>query len=144
MVVEAGLEDLDAVVRLSLKLWPEHTYEEMAEEFEGYITESDSAVYIVKVGGDVVGFSQVGLRHDYVEGTESSPVGYLEGIYVEEAYRELGHASGLARACEQWSREMGCSEFASDIEMDNDVSYQFHIGYGFEEANRVICFTKRL
>ena len=34
--------------------------------------------------------------------------------------------------------------FASDCELDNAGSLQFHIAMGFTEANRIICFTKRI
>lgn len=90
------------------------------------------------------GFAQCQLRHDNVEGTDSSPVGYLDGIFVKEEYRKWGYAKELLAACEQWARERGCTEFASDCELSNTGSFQFHIGAGFEEANRVICFTKKL
>lgn len=143
MIEEANLEVLDDVVKLSLKLWPEHTYEEMSVEFSGYISKHESAVFVAKVDG-VVGFAQVGLRHDYVEGTESSPVGYLEGIYVEKDYRKQGIASALVKSCERWAKSLGCTEFASDIEMENKESFEFHMKYGFEEANRLICFKKSL
>ncbi len=36
----------------------------------------------------------------------------------------------------------GCTEFASDIEMDNMESYHFHIKLGFREENRLIAFAK--
>ena len=38
----------------------------------------------------------------------------------------------------------GCSEFASDCELDNEESLQLHRALGFEEANRIICFKKGL
>ena len=84
------------------------------------------------------------MRHDYVEGTESSPVGYLEGIYVADRYRKQGAARELLSACESWAKEKGCTEFASDCELSNVQSLQFHLNVGFEEANRIICFTKKL
>ena len=84
------------------------------------------------------------LRHDYVEGTESRPVGYLEGIYVREEYRNRGYAGELLAECEKWAKQKGCSEFASDCELNNDASLQFHMRVGFTEANRIICFTKRI
>ena len=40
--------------------------------------------------------------------------------------------------------EMGCTEFASDCELDNTDSLRFHLHTGFEEANRIICFRKTL
>ena len=91
-----------------------------------------------------IGFAQCQLRHDYVEGTDSFPVGYLEGIYVTESYRHHGIAKRLLHACEVWAKEQGCTEFASDCELDNTQSLQFHLNVGFEEANRIICFTKKL
>jgi len=81
---------------------------------------------------------------DYVEGTESSPVGYLEGIFVKADCRKKGYAKELLFACEKWAKDMGCSEFASDCELDNVDSFKFHMAMGFEEANRIICFRKEI
>ena len=100
--------------------------------------------FLARAGELAVGFAQCALRHDYVEGTCSSPVGYLEGIYVAPACRHRGFARALLRACENWAEEMGCTEFASDCELTNSDSYAFHKSMGFAEANRIICFTKKL
>ena len=83
-------------------------------------------------------------RFDYVEGTKSSPVGYLEGIFVEENFRNKGYAKELLNACENWAKDKGCKEFASDCELDNLTSLKFHLSMGFDEANRIICFKKEL
>ena len=61
-----------------------------------------------------------------------------------EACRKQGIAKKLLDACEEWAKSMGCLEFASDCELDNVQSLQFHLNVGFEEANRIICFTKKL
>lgn len=79
-----------------------------------------------------------------MEGTQSSPVGYLEGIFVLPAYRNQGRAWALLAACERWAGEKGCTEFASDCELDNSGSLAFHLKMGFAEANRIICFHKTL
>ena len=78
----------------------------------------------------------------YVEGTHSSPVGYLEGIFIKAEYRNHGFAKELLKECEKWAKEKGCTEFASDCELDNDDSFRFHRAMEFEEANRIICFKK--
>ncbi|MEG1296969.1 MAG: GNAT family N-acetyltransferase, partial [Niameybacter sp.] len=91
-----------------------------------------------------VGFAQCQLRQDYVEGTQTSPVGYLEGIYIKADYRKRGLAHRLLSACEEWAKLKGCSEFASDCELDNEDSLKFHLSTGFDEANRIICFNKKL
>lgn len=91
-----------------------------------------------------IGFAQCQLRYDYVEGTKTTPVGYLEGIFVKESYRNKGYAKELLTECEAWAKENGCHEFASDCEIDNIDSFHFHTAMNFTEANRIICFTKEL
>lgn len=81
---------------------------------------------------------------DAGKGTDSSPVGYLEGIFVSDGYRKQGYAAELLSECEKWAREKGCTEFASDCELDNADSFRFHISLGFKEANRIMCFRKEL
>lgn len=46
--------------------------------------------------------------------------------------------------CEQWAKQKGCSEFASDCELNNKESFAMHLKLGFSEANKIICFTKKL
>ena len=104
----------------------------------------DAAFFLAYAEETAIGFAQCQLRHDYVEGADSSPVGYLEGIYVADGYRKQGVARELLCACESWAKAKGCAEFASDCELENTQSLQFHLNVGFEEANRIICFTKKL
>ena len=125
-------------------LWPEHTLEALEKILLEYMNAEESAVFAQFQGENPIGIALCCLRHDYVEGCETSPVGYLEGIYVEEAYRNRGVARSLCEECEKWARELGCSEFASDCELTNTVSLRFHIGIGFTEENRIICFKKKL
>ena len=144
MIKTASIADSKTVAELAIQMWDGHTIDELAADFAEIIG-SDTAVCFIKYIDDTpIGFAQCGLRHDYVEGTESSPVGYLEGIFIKEGHRNKGYAKELLRACEQWARSMGCSEFASDCELDNINSLKFHLAMGFEEANRIICFKKEI
>lgn len=144
MICKATTKDASIVAQLAAKLWPHHTAEEMLADFEETIQSENSAVFLCYDNDAPVGFAQCGLRHDYVEGTSTSPVGYLEGIYVDPSYRKNGYAKQLLSACETWAKEQGCTEFASDCELHNTDSLQFHLNVGFEEANRIICFRKTL
>ena len=144
MIRKAKAEDAGALARLAVQMWTDHDPEEPAEEFDSLLT-ADEAVCFLKYAGDKpVAFAQCQLRRDYVEGTTSSPVGYLEGIFVSDGYRKKGYASELLAECEKWAKEKGCTEFASDCELANDDSLRFHTAMGFEEANRIICFRKEL
>ena len=144
MIRKAENKDVFILSALACRLWPEHTQKEMEGELTALLGKPDAAFFLAYRENRAIGFAQCQLRHDYVEGTESSPVGYLEGIFVEETYRRQGVARALLAACENWAGERGCSEFASDCELSNTESLLFHLKLGFLEANRIICFTKTL
>ena len=144
MIRKAAKTDMVSVAEMAVMMWDSHSVEELKGEFEQEIENKDCVMYIYCIDNIPIGFAQCGSRHDYVEGTESRPVGYLEGIYVREEYRNRGYARELLAECEKWAKQKGCSEYASDCELNNDASLQFHMRVGFTEANRIICFTKRI
>ena len=144
MIKRATVDDAFCVAKLAIQMWEDNTIEGLTMELAEIIASTESAVFLLYDGDAAIGFAQCRLRHDYVEGTDSSPVGYLEGIFVEEAYRNKGYAKELLKQCEAWAKAMGCTEFASDCKLTNTGSLAFHLRMGFEEANRVICFTKTL
>jgi aminoglycoside 6'-N-acetyltransferase I len=144
MVRIATKDDSCILAEMAVRMWDSHSVDELEKEFIETLDSKYAAFFIKYVNSMPVGFAQCGLRTDYVEGTESSPVGYLEGIFVKEDYRKSGYAKELLSACEMWAKNMGCTEFASDCELDNIRSFEFHIAMGFEEANRIICFKKRI
>ena len=141
---QASEADVSAVAELACKLWPDHDPADMQAEYESLLAREDAAVFLFRDRDEAAGFAQCQLRRDYVEGTETSPVGYLEGIYVRENARGKCIARKLLSACEQWAKAQGCTEFASDCELDNTVSQKFHQAVGFEEANRIVAYVKKL
>ena len=144
LIRKASPVDSTRLAQLASRLWPHHTPAELEPEFATLIVSPEAACFLAFDGDEAIGFAQCQLRHDYVEGTSSSPVGYLEGIFVLPEYRGQGCARQLLNACERWAGEMGCREFASDCELDNAASLAFHLKAGFTEVNRIICFTKTL
>lgn len=144
MIKKARIEDSKIVAELAILLWPAHEINDLEKEMKNYIISENSAVFIYYNENIAVGFVQCSLRNDYVEGTKSSPVGYLEGIYVEAEHRKRGIGKKLLIQSEEWAKSKGCSEFASDCELNNTESLKFHLQIGFEETNRIICFKKNL
>ena len=144
MIRQAGRSDSAALTLLALGLWSDHSFDDLKSEFDSLLETEDAACFIKYAGEEPAGFAQCQLRRDYVEGTRTSPVGYLEGIFVLEAYRRKGYAKELLSACEGWAKERHCTEFASDCELENADSLDFHLALGFEEANRIICFRKNI
>lgn len=144
MIKQAGRMDCSTAAELAKLLWPKHTHEDLNEEMMKFIASEDGALFLFYAEDMPIGFAQCCLRRDYVEGTRSSPVGYLEGIFIKTEYRNRGIAKELLAQCELWAAEKGCCEFASDCELDNEGSLGFHLSLGFKVANRIICFKKNL
>ena len=144
MVRKAEKKDLEILANLALLMWNNHSVNELIAEFSETISNGNSQFFLKYIGDIPIGFAQCQLRYDYVEGTKTTPVGYLEGIFIKDRYRNKGYANELLEACEIWAKDNGCLEFASDCEIDNIDSYHFHKAMNFTEANRIICFTKEL
>lgn len=142
MIKTATDRDNKILAELAIQMWERSSIAELEKDFSQIIG-SKTAVCFIKYLEDMpIGFAQCCLRTDYVEGTSSSPVGYLEGIFIKENHRNKGYAKELLLACEKWAKNMGCSEFASDCELTNVNSLEFHLAMGFDEVNRNICFKK--
>jgi aminoglycoside 6'-N-acetyltransferase I len=143
---KATINDVKAITDMAIVL-----YDSLAEEYDiEYKANAESlenpceSTWLCCDGDIQVAFAQVSLRTDYVEGTSGGTIGYLEAIYVKPEYRKNNVARELVSVCEAWAREQGCVEFASDCLLENTDSYNFHMKVGFTEANRIICFTKKL
>lgn len=144
MIKSAFREEARILAELAIKMWCDASVSELEKGFEELIVSDKAMCFIKYMDGKAVGFAQCQLRTDYVEGTDSSPVGYLEGIFVEKEYRKRGYAKELLKECENWAKEKQCTWFASDCELVNEESLHFHMALGFEEANRIICFKKEI
>lgn len=140
----AKRHDAEDLAILAGLLWPDHDQDGLKGEMEGILEDDEAAVFICLHGGKPTGFAHCSLRRDYVEGAERSPTAYLEGVFVMPEHRGEGAASELLRHCEGWAVGMGCIEIASDCELWNRQSESFHAQAGFIEANRIICYIKKL
>jgi len=94
--------------------------------------------------GEPVGLAEAALRGGYVNGTSSTPVAFLEGIYVRPDARRQAVATALIQEVERWARECGCRELASDALLESHVSHAVHRALGFEETERVVFYRKPL
>lgn len=92
--------------------------------------------------GTAMGFAEVAIRQDYVNGCKFRPALYLEGIYVRPAFRGQGVARELCAAAAGFGASHGCREFASDVFIDDQDSLAAHAALGFAETERVVYFRK--
>ena len=145
----ANIQDIDIITKLGLLLYSDdNTFESLYKENISHLGNLDEVTILAFFDDIAIGMAQSSVRHDYVEGTDSgsadNKVGYLEGIFVQLEHRGKGIAKALVAECENWARQMGCKEFASDCKLENEDSYRFHLKIGFTEASRNIHFTKKI
>jgi aminoglycoside 6'-N-acetyltransferase I len=131
--------------RLRQALWPDEPHIDGNDELRAALEPPEAACVLLAVAGDaIVGFAEARLRSDYVNGTCTSPVGFLEAWYVQPEWRGRGIGRALVRDVEDWTRASGCAELASDALLDNLASHAAHLRCGFEETGRVVYFRKPL
>lgn len=144
-VERAGAEHLPGWATLRAMLWPGDGEDEHRAEIAGLLADSDLNAAFVALDGDVVvGFAEASVRRDHVNGADTSPVAFLEGIAVAPGRRREGIARALCAAVEKWSRDRGLVELGSDADWENEDGRALHAGLGFEERERVVFYRKRL
>jgi aminoglycoside 6'-N-acetyltransferase I len=118
-ICKAKIEDSKMVAELFHNMWSGSDIIDLQTELLAKITNNESEIFIAYNDNIAVGVAQCGLRKDYVEGTGSTPVGYLEGIYVIEEFHNKGVATMLCKECEAWALTIGCKEFGKYERIQN-------------------------
>ncbi len=142
--------DREPLALLRHALWPESSAADHAKELDLILDGKAPGILPATVfvaeenGGALLGFLEAGLRSHADGCDESHPVGYVEGWYVIETRRRHGIGAALLRAAEGWARAQGCTEMASDTQLDNVLSQRAHESLGFQITERSILYRKPL
>lgn len=140
----ASAQDLRAWASLQGELWPDQDLDARAHVAEA-LQRADAGNFLAfAADGTAVGFAEAALRNDYVNGTDSSPVAFLEGWYVNADWRGQGVGRALLSAVRHWAQVQGCTELASDTALDNVAAQRAHAACGFAETERVVYFRMAL
>jgi aminoglycoside 6'-N-acetyltransferase I len=143
-------QDAEGIAALCALLWPDASVEEHRHEVDAKIRSGKSgllplALFVAEDDDRALcGFIEVGLR-SHADGCDTNhPVGYIEGWFVSEPFRGKGAGRALMQAAENWARENGCAEMASDALIDNLESQHAHSALGYEVVDRCVHFKKAL
>jgi aminoglycoside 6'-N-acetyltransferase I len=149
-VRHAQLSDQHALAAMRELLWPDASLEEHRKEVEAVLRSGKYGTLpmaiLVSQSDDeaLTGFIEVGLR-SHADGCDTAhSVGFIEGWFVHEAFRKQGIGTALIRAAEDWARNQGCREIASDTWLDDEMSIDAHQALGFEVVDRCVHFRKAL
>lgn len=137
-------DNITHLISLVLELWPDCVSEEEYAYYSGMIRSEQDICYLVSIDHVYIAFIHLSVRNDYVEGADDLPVAYIEGIYVKPDYQRKSIAKQLVKVAEDWAREKGIRQIASDTSVRNDQAIAFHKGLGFDEAERIVCFIKTI
>src|SRR6516225_3452385 len=129
---------------LRLRLWPEGTEADHRDGMADSLARGHFVMLALSPDGAAAGFVEASKRHDYVNGTSSSPVAFLEGLYVEPNFRRKGVARSLVGAVESWARAERLCELASDSPLSNTDAHTAHRALGFDETERVVYFRREV
>jgi putative acetyltransferase len=144
--------DRNEWVRMRTALWPddgaEHGGDVAAFFATGTFRWSESSLpwkvlVAERPAGGLCGFVEASIR-PFAEGCTTRPVGCVEGWFVDPDMRGQGVGGRLVKAAEEWAAVHGSQEMASDALLENVVSHEAHKALGFEEAERLVHFRKRL
>ena len=140
----AVADDKPEWLRMRQGLWPDAPIDYLDYDLDDILADPDKAVFVAShADGGLVAFIEANLR-DYAESCETSPVGYIEAWYVDEHLRGQKLGKEMVRLAEDWAREKGCTEMASDTWLENETSIAAHLKMGYDEVERLVHFVKRL
>lgn len=146
-VVKADIKNIDDWVKLTHMLFPDENYGELKKTYMDYLNnigKQREIGYLFQKDNKNVAFMNISIRNDYVNGCDTSPVVFIESIYVLPEYRKMGIARELIKTAEEFAKEKGILQIASDCLIDNIDSELFHKSCGFKETERVIYFVKNV
>jgi aminoglycoside 6'-N-acetyltransferase I len=131
-------------LQLRILLWPDHEDTHLLEMRQ--LLEQPHTLQLLAYNDQqqAIAMLEASIRYEYVNGTQTSPVAFLEGIYVLPEYRRSGVATTLVQQVEDWAKQFSCTEFASDAAIDNTISHAMHRALGFQETERVVYFKKKI
>ncbi|WP_299283260.1 aminoglycoside 6'-N-acetyltransferase [uncultured Tateyamaria sp.] len=141
----ATSSDIEAWVALRAQLWADTPLDAHRAEAAAMLAKSPGAAIVFLDAVDKThtrAFAEATLRHDHVNGCETSPVAFLEGIFVRPDLQGAGIGRALLQSVQSWAQDRDCSELASDAHLDNVASHAFHRALGFDETDRVVYFRK--
>jgi aminoglycoside 6'-N-acetyltransferase I len=141
--------DCPQISRMRAALWPASSADEHAAELQPILDGTVSfpfplVNFVAETSTQLVGFLEVDLR-SHADGCDPfHAAGFIEGWFVDPGWRGQGIGRKLLTAAEDWARNQGCREMASDTWIDNELSQRVHEAAGYSVVDRCVHYRKAL
>ena len=134
------LEDFPAWKQMRIELYSALDNDYHNEEMETINSSDQWYCRLIKNDADeVMGIIEISYRN-IVDGCISSPVPYIEGLYLYPQYRRNGYGTEILKMIVTWCKKQGYTELATDAQIINTKAHKFYLSSGFEETDRVVEF----
>lgn len=126
-----------------------HIYDSLSSEFHGkemadiFARNDWYCLFIKNKDDEILGFIELSSRN-IVDGCLSSPVAYIEGLYIKEENQGKGMGAKSVEAIKIWCEERGFTELGADTELENIKAQKFFISIGFRETYRIVEFCTKI
>ena len=144
--------NLTQIEKNGFPLWKKYrnaVYNSVTDEFHEIemnkiFCDIDWFCYFLSNGNNqTIGLVELSSRN-IVDGCLSSPVAYIEGLYIEEQHRGKGIGKEVIDAIHDWCKQKGFTELAADTELENIDAQKYFKAVGFKETYRVVEFCKKV
>jgi aminoglycoside 6'-N-acetyltransferase I len=142
-ILQATLKDRKIWASMRFELWPEAGLEKLSAELPVWLKRGRFRAWLAMDDALPAGFVEAYVR-EFANGCDHGPVAFLEGIWVRRSHRRKGVGRALVKAVERWARKQGLKELGSDAYLGDRLSHRSHLGWGFDETERVVYFRKKL
>lgn len=142
-LVEAGLEDLDALVErwhaLAEEMEPydelnalaDADVEALAESgFRSHLDDDETTEYLIVHDDETIGF--LTLRESEHPAQKYARSLRIVNLAIDEGHRNRGHGTAVVERVEELARERGCDHLKVPCEWENDGARRFYRESGFQ------------
>lgn len=141
----ARAQDFVPLSHLVRESWPVDMRDQVDDILKDALANPDStAIFACFLNNDAIGYAQVCIRNEYVEGATNYPIAYLEALYIKEGFRDVGIGQRLIEMVTMYVNAMGIEELAADCPSNDLHQFELFLRSGFEEISQVTHFVKSI
>jgi len=137
---EIAIQDAATAADLSEELGYPVSTDVMKQRIEYLRKLPDHVVYVACIGGETVGWIDVGIVHHL----QTEPRAEIGGLVVSSKIRSSGIGRQLIARAEQWARRRGLKCMLVRSQIAREAAHRFYLREGYARTKTSAVFTKTL